>query len=448
MARDAAAPHPVRIGAVTAVGAIVLLLVVVWLATQSTTLAWITVVLTGGLVVTLAAGLVRTGTALNILGVFVAPMTGLTLPGGASFVTFTDLFLLLGFALLAPTLLGRRLHLPWAFVIGGGVLFLGSTLGSLMSASPVTSLNLMMRVMIALLFLPLLFAWWRPSPRVLTMLAGAYVLGVCANVASALFLGGRTEAGRYTGLAETPTAMGYASVLGLSILPFLLTVASTRLSRVFWAGTALTCLLGIWISGSRTGLVVLVVLALIYPVVERSLKVTLALVAMGGLLAANLNRLLDQNGGTNALARLLGGSGADRSDQARIDGLQDALAVFREHPLMGNGYNFENFLAHNLYVQVLACAGIIGLLAFLILLWSFVEPLFRVARPWGLLAYPALTYVVAGPITPNLGSRYVTVVLGLSIVIATSDAFRKRSEPDEEPPERSVNRPAAGAHRG
>ena len=414
---------------ITAGAVITLLLVAV--ARDSVTNAVLGLVPLIALCVVLALGVQRSATTMVVVGVFCAPMTGLTLPGGASFVTVSDLLMFLGFGLLIPSLLHTRVQLTWPFLGGAILLFLTSIVSSLLAADPGTSLNLLIRVMIALVGLPILFAWWAPRDRVLTHLAIAYVAGLCFNVVYAVFISGPspTSAGRYAGLAETPTVLGYSSILALSLLPFIWAVIA-RERRWLVGVAAAVCVYGIWIAGSRTGLVVLAALLLIYPVIERSVKVALALIFLSAVLAANLGRLTSSDS-SNALSRLLGGTGSTQSDDARISGLTNALDVFKAHPLFGGGYTFDNFLAHNLYVQVAACAGVIGVGAFLALLWGCVAPIFRAERPWGLLAYPALAYVVAGPITPNLGSRYVTVVLGLALILNSRDFARESDEPDD-----------------
>ena len=79
--------------------------------------------------------------------------------------------------------------------------------------------------------------------------------------------------------------------------------------------------------------------------------------------------------------------------------------------------------------------GAIGILVFLVMLWGFVKPLWGGPSPYRLLAYPALAYIVAGPITPNLGSRYVGILLALALVAASmvSDDDEPDDGDDEEP---------------
>jgi hypothetical protein len=75
--------------------------------------------------------------------------------------------------------------------------------------------------------------------------------------------------------------------------------------------------------------------------------------------------------------------------------------------------------------------------AFLLVLWSFVMQLYRGAHPYHLLAWPAMAYIIAGPITPNLGSRYVGVLLALALVAS-------KMAPDDPPEEDADDAPPRG----
>jgi hypothetical protein len=115
----------------------------------------------------------------------------------------------------------------------------------------------------------------------------------------------------------------------------------------------------------------------------------------------------------------------------------DAFHVFEKHPVFGAGYEFDTFLAHNIYMQVLTCVGVVGFVAFMLILWAFAIPLFTGKQPYRLLAYPAVAYIVVGPITPNLGSRYVGIMLAISLIGATIGRMGPDDviEDDEPPPE-------------
>jgi len=385
-------------------------------------------------------GLRGMGTGLNVLGMVAAPLTSVVVPG-ASFVTVSDLLFVIGFVLLLPSLFSQHLRVPWQFALGASVMFVVGFGTSMFNEIPIGSLSLMVRVFAATLIFPLLFVWWAPRGRTLLFLAGGYVTGVALSLVYAVLTGPDPITARYIGLSEQPTAFGYAGLLGLALLPFVYTKLQMQHRWLVLLAGAM-CLYTIWISGSRASLLVAGVLAVIYPVMEKSIKVTAALTLGGIFLIANIERILNEEGG-NALSRLLGRAGAAGSNAEREKGLREGWDVFVHHPIFGAGFNFDIFLAHNIYVQVLAGMGVIGLIAFLFVLWSMVSPLFKGPRPYRLLAYPALAYVIAGPITPNLGSRYVGILLALAFVVSGMSF----EEDDEGPIEtrRSLRRAAAAA---
>ena len=375
----------------------------------------VALVLLGGIMMLSALGLERTATSLIVGGVVAAPMTSVVLPG-ASFVTVADLLFVIGFGLLAPTLLGRPLTVSTPFAVGASSLVVLGFVSALLSPMLLASLNIHIRVVLAMVALPLLFVWWAPGRRTLIALAAAYLLGVTLSLLYGLANGADPLTGRYIGLSEQPTAFGYASLFGISLIPFLWDTVRPSL-RFLLVGGIGACLMTTWLAGSRTSLAVILLMAAVYPVAVRSWRL-MALVSFGAIIAiANLDRILGAEGG-NALSRLIGGAGSRGSDEARTEGLRNGIATFREHPVLGAGWSFDIILAHNIYVQVAAALGVVGLIAFLAYLWGTVRPLRVLERPYNRLAYPALVYVISGPITPNVGSRYVSVTLAFGLAAA------------------------------
>ncbi|MEV7398347.1 O-antigen ligase family protein [Aeromicrobium sp. NPDC092404] len=410
--------HPVgmRVWPVALTG--VLLVGLLPLAMSSTVGAVLSIGVALFFVALITFGLRGLGAGLNVAGMVAAPMTSVVVPG-ASAVTISDLLFVVGFILLLPTMFGQRLRVPWQFALGASVLFVVGFGTSLFNEVPIGSLSLMVRVFAATLVFPLLFVWWAPRGRTLFCLAAGYVVGVVLSLAYGIVSGPDPLTARYIGLSEQPTAFGYAGLLALALLPFIYAkLAPQHRWMVLLAGAL--CMYTIWISGSRASLLVAAVLAVIYPAMERSIKVTAGLTLGGIFLIANIDRILNEEGG-NALSRLLGRAGAAGSNAEREKGLREGWEVFTHHPIFGAGFDFDIFLAHNIYVQVLAGMGVIGLIAFLFVLWSMVSPIFHGPRPYRLLAYPALAYVIAGPITPNLGSRYVGILLALAFVVTGMD---------------------------
>lgn len=394
-----------------------------------------TVVLGLGILAILVFGEVRVASAGYIAAVGFGPLQGLVVPG-VSFVTATDLLLVMATAVFAPTLIRRPFRAPWQFTVGAVLFVIIGIIASLAAVNFLESFSVFARIVIGMLFVPILFLWWAPDRRQMAWCASAYIAGVCFDIGYALAVGPDPALGRYVGLAETPPAFGFSAVLAISLTPFLWAKAS-QLQRALIAVAAVICVYGIWISGTRSALLLLVALCLIFPFLERSL------VAFGGLALACaaalvvLPRLIDLDGGTNALGRLLGGGGSGGSDQARINGLMNALDVIQSRPLIGSGFADPNggpygsFQSHNIYTQITQSAGFFMLIAFLLLVWAFVRPLLLAAPEYRRVAYPALAYILAGPITPNLGSRYVCVLLGLAVAATAFIPARDQASDNE-----------------
>ncbi|GAA4820322.1 O-antigen ligase family protein [Nocardioides caeni] len=403
-----------------------------------------TIVVALGVVLILTFGTEKIAAVGFIAAAGFGPLQGLTLPG-ASFVTATDLLLVLSAFVLAPSLVTRPFKSPWQFTIGAALFLMIGVVASLAALNPGPSLFVFVRIVIGMLFVPILYLWWAPNRVQMLWCAGAYLVGVCVDIVYALAVGPDPNLGRYVGLAETPPAFGFSAVLAISLVPFLWWEAGLY-RRIFVAGAALFAIYGIWISGTRSALILLAALVVIFPFLERSLVAFGGLAALGAVGLVMLPRVIDLDG-TNALARLLGGGGSRGSDQARLDGLRNALEVIETRPLIGNGFAdvtggaYGSFQSHNIYTQVTQSAGLFMLVAFLLLVWAFVRPLFLALPEYRRVAYPALAYILAGPITPNLGSRYVCVLLALAL---TATAFIPRKDGAEDGGEDNVGDTADG----
>ena len=370
-----------------------------------------------GMALVLAAmawlGLERSGTAILVLAMFFAPMNSVRPSSAVSFVTAADLLFVAGFFILLPVIVFRRLAPPPYFVVGAAILLTAGLFASLASVDVGLSLNAMARLSVAALGLPVAFMLWHPGRRTVTALAAAYISGQVMSVAFAVANGAAPQTGRYEGLATHVNFFGLGALLAVSLVPFVASTISPGYRWMPWMAS-LICMYGIWISGSRAALLVVVLVAAVYPVFERSGRAALLLgfAGAGAIVAAGR---LAETGGENAFSRLLGGSTSEVSDSARQDLLESAISSFREHPLLGTG--FANALeAHNIYLEVAVAAGIFGAFGHLLILWSAVRPMFVLPKPFQKLAYPALAYVMVGLITNSLWDRFIWAALSLSLI--------------------------------
>ena len=370
------------------------------------------------LVAVISQGITRVGKAVVLLGAFLVPMNTLTAPGEASFVTAADGAFLLGFMLLMPSLFGRPLHLDPVFLFGVVGVFSIALVSSLLSADSVTSLSFMARLLVGAYGLAVLFLWWRPERGELLLLAWAYVLGSVVSVAYGLVDGLTTGSGRYVGLTEHPNLLGYTCLFGLALVPFI--VAHTPLPNRWMALFAgAVCAYGIWISGSRAALASILVVAVVFPALKRSVLAGLALLVGFAAVLVFSDRLLSSTSKGNALGRLLGAGSASESNAVREQAAEKAINIFWSHPLVGQGFTADPLEAHIIYLQILAAFGIFGLAFYLLVLWTTVRPLLAVPPPSNLLALPALSYMVVGFISPQLWDRFIWVPLALALLAPT-----------------------------
>ena len=409
-----------------------------------------------GLVALAAFGLERTGTAVMVLALVLAPMNAVRPSAAVSAVTMSDALLVVGIGLLAPLiLLGSPGRLPRALAWGAAVVFVVGLLASVLAPDPITSFNYMARFVVAAMVLPFVFAWWRPSPRVVDWLAGGFVAGQVVSTILGRALGHVTD-GRDYGLTTHPNFFGLGALLGGALCLYLHARTRGRVRLLVWFA-ALVCVYGTYSSGSRAALLVAGLVVLAYPLLERSVVAAywvLIGVATGALVGS---ALLAGAAADSSLGRLRGNVGTQGSDQQRSQLLQDGLAAFGRHPVFGNG--FEHAMEyHNTYVQAISSVGILGIGGYLLLVWAGVRPLFAVRGPMHHLGYVGLAYAAMGPLTNSFWDRFVWT--GMALAIAAGAAARTTGSVDQPVPppgaapattsradaERADERPDAGRH--
>ena len=408
------------------VGCVSFLGVLLLLAALSPVAAIVAIGFAGLLALIVSLGLVRTATAIILLAMFFAPLNNVRPSSAVSFVTAADLLFVLGFVLLAPVIVFRRVSPPLIFILGSVILLSTGLLASLGSFDPGVSVNHMARLVVSALGLPVAFMFWRPDKRLVAILAGAYVAGQVYSIGYALFAGG-AEGGRYAGLATHANFFGLSSLLAASLVPYVASLTPPSQRWMPWAA-GVVCLYGIWISGSRAALLVILLIAVIYPLLERSVKAAglLAFAGAGVMIAAG--RLFDDSG-DNALSRLLGGGHASYSDVSREQAMTVAIRSFEAHPLLGTGF-INPLAAHNIYLEIVVAVGLSGLVGYGFILWSGVSGLFTLTKPFNQLAYPIFAYAAIGSITNALWDRFIWAALSLSLIAHLLAADEKVVEED------------------
>lgn len=383
-----------------------------------------------------AIGLLALGTALS-------PLDNLRPVPALAFASTSDIVLLVGVMCLVPVLLGRSLSFDPLFLGAGASFVVIGLFSSALAASPGGSLNSLLRLVVGALLLPLAYMAWRPPRHVVVTMASAYVLGNVANVVAAYTVGSVGDGGRRIGYSTHPNVMGLCAMLGIALMPFLLEALPRTWRPVVLAATAV-CAWGVWISGSRAALIVAIAVLALWVVVSRSVPVALSLVGLAipplWYVGANINSL---SASDNALGRLLGGGSSQGSDLERENIARTAWEAFLDRPLLGNGLA-DVLAAHNIYMQVAAAVGIVGLVVFLLLLGSTVLRALRLDGVGALLVLPCLGYCMIGFLTTFLWDRYIWAVLALPFLAAVSFAAVESNEPEALDPE-DIDRPSARA---
>lgn len=408
-------------------GSAIVLAALLLIAMENPLFALLAIATASLLLAIVSLGFERTATIILTLAMGFAPLNDVRPSSAASFLTAADLLFVVGLFLLVPVVAFRRIEPPRFFVVGSIIIVSTGFLASIGSSDPGASLNHMSRFVLAALGLPLAFMLWRPSQRVVLWLASAYVAGQMVSIVYGLVQGASETGGRYIGLATHTNFFGLSALLAATLTPYIASsVTRQSLRWVAW-GAGLVCVYGIWISGSRAALLAIILVALMYPALERSVKAASVLYVVGTIALLFSSRLLS-NSGSNALSRLQGGDNSESSDVARKEALKVAIRAFRDHPILGNGF-VDALEAHSIYLQIGVAVGLLGGVGYLFILWSTISPLINIPKPYSLLGYPALAYATIGLITNTLWDRFIWAALTLSLI---AHLLAKDDPPDDE----------------
>lgn len=185
---------------------------------------------------------------------------------------------------------------------------------------------------------------------------------------------------RISGPFSDPNAAG--SYFVMLLLPAVLIAASSAgRKRAWWIAAALALAFGLWISGSRAAVLVALAALAVWAVVRRAPKRRTRYLAAAGAFA--LTALVLFAFPNPILTRTVSGALGIRAEMARVavkmwetdpwvgvgaGNFYDRSAGYITDPLVKSLYGREN--AHNNFLQILAELGVLGLLAFLTLLWT------------------------------------------------------------------------------
>jgi O-antigen ligase len=423
----------------------VLLLGLVMLSSTGLIAAVASIVLAVGLVALVALGPHRLGTVMMVGATFFGPMSSVRPVASVSVVTASDVFLLGGMTLLFPTLMRRRVRLPFTYQIGALLLVFAGVISSLLSDNPVVSLRYVGQLLVAVFVLPTFLAWWRPRLPVLLALTWAYVGGQVVSSVVALGQGGS----RAQGLTTHPNFFGLCCTLAFALGFFLLQHAGPALT---WMVVGLDALfaLGVSMSGSRAALLGLVLVSLVWVLVQRSALggYTMGFVAVTALAVGNWALAALPEG--SALKRLAGNSTASVSDSHRQSLLHSGLQQFLDRPLSGNGFE-QALQSHSIFLEVAVAGGLIGLIGYLLMLGALLKPLVDRANRLHALSYPVLAYALVGALSNSLWDRFIWTAAALGAVAMAEgqrEVHRSGRQVPAAPPVVAGGRPVLRVVRG
>jgi hypothetical protein len=367
------------------------------------------------------------GTGFVLLAMFTAPQNSIRPIASADFVTFSDLFLALGAGLVLPTLLRRRGRYPKGWLIGSIGVIVTVFLASLMSATPLLDLLYGVRLPAATVALPLFFLAWAPSRRLIDVLAWSYVAGHVVSTAYAVVGGKDPTTGRYDGLTTHYNFFGIAATITAGLLIHLHHRTPRRWRWIVW-GCGLVTVGSVSMSGSRAAVLVLAMLVVLYPLLERSILSGYLLVAGGLALVFAGNALLGSTSNGSAFSRIRGDSTTSYSDNERTVAIQTGWSRFLHHPILGNGFDAHAYDAHNVYLEIAIGIGVVGLAFHLLVFSTGVLPLMGTG-PLRRLGYAPLGYAAMCMLTNSIWDRFVWMGIALAVVAAVD-----RPDDDPDPP--------------
>jgi hypothetical protein len=352
--------------------------------------------------------------AAGLLTAFLLPLNGVRLSGWLAAADVT-LVLAAGLGLLQSTTVRVPVRIPGAFVVGVVGLVIGGAVGSVASPQPVTGLTNFARFLLTAVASVVIVLQWSPGPAQIRAMFRAWLAGNAVNVAAALVEHPSVPGQRPAGLTTHPNALGLVCVLSLAI-GIALYATGGRTDRLVALASAAVAGVGVVISGSRAAVIGCLVVVLVRTALGRSWRLIALIVAAAGLGAIVWTRMPAMSGGTTALGRLLNpGTGVGDSDAVRLAHLRAARDSFVAHPVFGSG--FANATdAHNVLLQVVVAAGLIGLTGFLAICWTMLRGLWRPTAPdtrW--LSLLPVAFLTDGMFSNNLWDRYIWLSLAVGI---------------------------------
>ena len=316
---------------------------------------------------------------------------------------------------------------------------------------PGPALLTLFRFELAFLVVPIVIGAVASSWRRVNLIANLWLLSATISAAIGAFDGftgagigasitGVDVGGRAAGLAVHPNTFALTCSMALPIA--LLRAAQLR-GRGRAAGIVASCFLamGILVSGSRVGLVSLVLAVGLTAMMIPKLRSRIVVVGLMGLV---LTVLIAPQGNPLAegFSRLSGGGDSSQATGQRDDQFHQSLAIAEDHPVTGVGFTVVAD-AHTLPLQFWETAGFAGVLALILYATGVFSTGLRLRRDRrlprgspefaGALTISFAVWLIAGLLQNEIADRYIFVPVGLLLGLGLA-ANAISSEPDRSEP--------------
>lgn len=293
------------------------------------------------------------------------------------------------------------------------------------------------RLLIALLFLPVVTCFLADGWRKIRLLTDAWLAGVALSCAVAVLgaaagidplgslagfplLGeGLYQGTRAAGLSVHPVTLALTAVMAA---PVVLTRITDRRSGLVYGPVFGLILLAILLSGTRSGLLVLLFICAVVMAVNPRTRRLLAGVLLAGA-AAICVLLLASIPGTE---RFQGGdASAGASNQARLNLYEESVSYIADRPLTGYGFELIRD-SHSLVLQLLLAGGLIGLIGYFTVFVGYLTIGWRSRlrvpdwiRPDAVgLTLALVAFLAAGLVGNDVYARYLYIPAGLLLAMS------------------------------
>lgn len=345
-------------------------------------------------------GLRRLITGLGLLWAVTVTWTGIKIPGLP--LTLGDLVALAFGALviITPSDEARRRG-PTRMIAGSVLLCVGSFVGAAFSRDQASSVFWAFVRAGPTIATLLVVRRWYPGVRTIERAILAFVAGVAISTVSAIagFSKVRGVSERVQGLAHHPNQLAGHALMALGLA--LAMALWGRRHRVAFAALSPLLFLAVMLSGSRSAVAALGAVLVVVSVQGWrqgwKLRQVGAVVALAAILVTGVVSLPS----TLTVDRLLKKEDTEVSDVTRWSRLEGEADRILAHPLSGSGL-LTRERAHNIYVEALSSAGLLGLLGLLMVIAEGVRGAF-VRLPKGRGAYDPLVVLICALSTAVIG---------------------------------------------